>query len=467
MPSALNVVILGRRPRQADALRRCRRCCTGWPAARSSLCRSTRARSSPRAIAVVIGHGGRRRPGDISPRPTSRSCCRIRRAGTGDATRVALDALPCGWRDAGRQSATFRSCRRRRWRRSSARREAGKLAVLTARVPDPSGLGRIVRDAARRACARSSRRRDANRTQRTISEINTGVMAAPTALLRALGRRRSTTGQRAGRVLPHRHRRDSRSRMASRSVAHVPSDERDVRGINDRAQLVGGRADLLQRAQADALIDSGRARSPIPLASTFAARSTCGARRRDRCRLRVRRRRSRSADGVSDRSVLRAAQRDRRRRHAVIEPFSHLDDAQRSAPIAAIGPLRTTAPGATLDDDVHIGNFVEVKASSLGRGSKANHLAYIGDTTVGSGVNYGAGAITANYDGAQQASDDRSATTRSIGSNCVLVAPVTIGTRRDDRRRQHDREGRARRRAHRGARTAGDRSQGWQRPVKP
>ena len=83
-------------------------------------------------------------------------------------------------------------------------------------------------------------------------------------------------------------------------------------------------------------------------------------------------------------------------------------------------------PGAQLADDVHVGNFVEVKASTLGRGAKANHLAYVGNATVGERVNIGAGAITANYDGANKhrtvIGDDA-----SIGSNCVLVAPIEIG----------------------------------------
>jgi len=83
-------------------------------------------------------------------------------------------------------------------------------------------------------------------------------------------------------------------------------------------------------------------------------------------------------------------------------------------------------PGAALDEDVHVGNFVEIKASKLSRGAKANHLAYIGDAKVGANVNFGAGSITANYDGA-----NKHATiigdNASIGSNCVLVAPVTIG----------------------------------------
>jgi len=108
-----------------------------------------------------------------------------------------------------------------------------------------------------------------------------------------------------------------------------------------------------------------------------------------------------------------------------ILPFSHLEGATIGAN-CRVGPYARLRPGAALADDVHIGNFVEVKASTIGRGSKANHLAYVGDTTMGAGVNFGAGAITANYDGANKhrtvIEDDA-----SIGSNCVLVAPVTIG----------------------------------------
>ena len=108
-----------------------------------------------------------------------------------------------------------------------------------------------------------------------------------------------------------------------------------------------------------------------------------------------------------------------------IAPFSHLDGATVGAN-CRVGPYARLRPGAVLAADVHIGNFVEVKASSIGRGSKANHLAYIGDTTIGSNVNFGAGSITANYDGVNKhptvIEDDS-----SIGSNCVLVAPVRIG----------------------------------------
>jgi bifunctional UDP-N-acetylglucosamine pyrophosphorylase/glucosamine-1-phosphate N-acetyltransferase len=91
-----------------------------------------------------------------------------------------------------------------------------------------------------------------------------------------------------------------------------------------------------------------------------------------------------------------------------------------------IGPFARLRPGAKLGAEVHIGNFVEVKNSSLAKGAKANHLAYLGDATVGERVNYGAGSITANYDGAFKHRTIIEADVH-IGSNCVLIAPLTIG----------------------------------------
>ena len=93
---------------------------------------------------------------------------------------------------------------------------------------------------------------------------------------------------------------------------------------------------------------------------------------------------------------------------------------------ALVGPFARLRPGARLGADVHIGNFVEVKNSTLARGAKANHLAYLGDADVGERVNYGAGSITANYDGANKHRTVIEADVH-VGSNCVLVAPVTLG----------------------------------------
>ena len=113
----------------------------------------------------------------------------------------------------------------------------------------------------------------------------------------------------------------------------------------------------------------------------------------------------------------------------LIHPFTHIDGEALGVRVGAdatVGPFARLRPGATLADEVHIGNFVEVKNSTLARGAKANHLAYLGDATVGERVNYGAGSITANYDGANKHRTVIGADAH-IGSNCVLVAPVTIG----------------------------------------
>jgi bifunctional UDP-N-acetylglucosamine pyrophosphorylase/glucosamine-1-phosphate N-acetyltransferase len=114
---------------------------------------------------------------------------------------------------------------------------------------------------------------------------------------------------------------------------------------------------------------------------------------------------------------------------AVIHPYTHIDGEQAGVqvgPGALVGPFARLRPGAQLGAQVHIGNFVEVKNSSLAAGAKANHLAYLGDATVGERVNYGAGSITANYDGANKHRTVIEADVH-VGSNCVLVAPVTLG----------------------------------------
>jgi bifunctional UDP-N-acetylglucosamine pyrophosphorylase/glucosamine-1-phosphate N-acetyltransferase len=114
---------------------------------------------------------------------------------------------------------------------------------------------------------------------------------------------------------------------------------------------------------------------------------------------------------------------------ALIHPFTHIDGGGQGARVgrgALVGPYARLRPGAVLGADVHVGNFVEIKNSTLADGAKANHLAYLGDATVGERVNYGAGSITANYDGANKHRTVIGADVH-VGSNCVLVAPLTLG----------------------------------------
>jgi bifunctional UDP-N-acetylglucosamine pyrophosphorylase/glucosamine-1-phosphate N-acetyltransferase len=118
---------------------------------------------------------------------------------------------------------------------------------------------------------------------------------------------------------------------------------------------------------------------------------------------------------------------------AVIHPFTHIEGGQPGSKEAVevgagalVGPFARLRPGAKLGPGVHIGNFVEVKNSTLAGGAKANHLAYLGDATVGERVNFGAGSITANYDGAFKHRTVIEADVH-VGSNCVLIAPLTLG----------------------------------------
>ena len=416
MTSPLNVAILaaGQGKRMHSALPKVLHLLAGRPLVAHVLA-ATRA-LAPRAIAVVIGHGGDAVRAAISA-PDLRLVLQDPPRGTGDAARVALDALPA-------DGVTLVSIGDIPLVPSAElaalvqEAEAGKLAVLTAHVPDPSGLGRIVRDGAGRVRA-IVEEKDANPAQRAINEINTGVMAAPTALLR-----RWVAALKADNAQNEYYLTDIVALAVADGIpvtATVAADERDVRGINDRAQLAAIER-IVQLRQADALMATGTTLAD-PARIDIRGKLSCG---RDvridiGC---VFEGEVRLADGVNVgpycvlRNVTVGA-------GTVIAPFSHLEDSSVGAN-CRVGPYARLRPGAALDEDVHVGNFVEVKASRLGRGAKANHLAYIGDTQVGAHVNFGAGSITANYDGV-----NKHATVigdnASIGSNCVLVAPVTIG----------------------------------------
>jgi bifunctional UDP-N-acetylglucosamine pyrophosphorylase / glucosamine-1-phosphate N-acetyltransferase len=297
----------------------------------------------------------------------------------------------------------------------------GALALLTIELADPFGYGRILRDGsgADAPVRAIVEQKDATPAQRALREVYTGMMAAPTALLKrwvmALGNQNAQKEYYLTDVVA----------MAVAEgvpvVAVAAPDETEVLGVNSPHQL----ADLERRHQrrvADALMDAGvRLADParldvrgtlncggdveIDVGCVFEGTVTLG-------------------DGVciGAHCVIRDA-------HiaagAVIHPFTHIEGAE-VGPGALVGPYARLRPGAVLGAEVHIGNFVEVKNSTLAAGAKANHLAYLGDATVGARVNYGAGSITANYDGANKhrttIGDDV-----HVGSNCVLVAPVTLG----------------------------------------
>ncbi|MDO8933076.1 MAG: bifunctional UDP-N-acetylglucosamine diphosphorylase/glucosamine-1-phosphate N-acetyltransferase GlmU [Rhodocyclaceae bacterium] len=291
------------------------------------------------------------------------------------------------------------------------------LALLTVRLADPRGYGRIVRIGG--AIARIVEEKDADDAERAIAEINTGILVAPTTAL--------------ARWLPSLGNRNAQGEyyltdiVALAVAENLPvrsadvADPWEVQGINSKMQLAELER-VHQRNIAAALMEQGVTVAD-PARIDVRGELVCGT---DvgidvGC---VFEGRVELADGVSvgPHCVLKDVAVGAGTR---IHAFCHLDSAT-VGPDSIIGPYARLRPGAELGADVHIGNFVEVKNSRIADHSKANHLAYIGDATIGSRVNVGAGTITCNYDGANKfrtvIEDDV-----FIGSDTQLVAPVTVG----------------------------------------
>ena len=292
------------------------------------------------------------------------------------------------------------------------------VGLLTVQLAQPAGYGRIVRDR-RGNVLRVVEERDASEEEHGLTEVNTGILIAPTAKLKLWLKALSNNNAQREYYLP-----DVIAQAVAQQCAVVAvecTDPDEVRGVNSKEELATVER-AAQRRVASELMERG---------ATLA----------DPARIDVRGKVTVGAEVSIDVGCVFEGQVDladsvRIGAYCVLRdcsvgagtevlPFSHMTGATIGA-AARIGPYSRLRPGAQLSDEVHIGNFVEVKASTLGRASKANHLAYVGDATVGANVNIGAGTITANYDGARKhrtvIGDDV-----SIGSNAVLVAPVTIG----------------------------------------
>jgi bifunctional UDP-N-acetylglucosamine pyrophosphorylase/glucosamine-1-phosphate N-acetyltransferase len=292
------------------------------------------------------------------------------------------------------------------------------VGLLSVRMPDPSGYGRVIRDA-RGAVQRVVEEQDAREPERAVDEINTGILVAPTAPLKEWLARLSNHNAQGEYYLTDIVGLAVGAGVPVVAVTTVDADE--TRGVNSKEQLAAVER-IAQRRAAQALMDAGVTladparidiRGEVVAGSDVSIDVGC-----------VFEGRIELADGVRIGAycVLRDVTVGE---GSEFLPFCHATDATVGAG-ARIGPYARFRPGARIEDEVHIGNFVEVKASTVGRGSKANHLAYVGDTQVGERVNIGAGTITANYDGAGK---HRTVIGDGafIGSNAVLVAPVTIG----------------------------------------
>ncbi|MGE6650671.1 bifunctional UDP-N-acetylglucosamine diphosphorylase/glucosamine-1-phosphate N-acetyltransferase GlmU [Shewanella colwelliana] len=296
-------------------------------------------------------------------------------------------------------------------------REANGLAILTVNLPNPTGYGRIVREAGK--VIGIIEQKDANAEQLTINEINTGIMAAPGKQLKEwLGQLSSDNAQ-------GEYYLTDIVAMAHRDGVAIttaqPQSAIEVEGANNRVQLA-----QLERAY------QARAAEKLMLE---------GANLRDPARIDIRGDVSVGMDVMVDVNVIFQGKVTIGNNvtigagailidceigdNAEIKPYSIIENAKLGIEASA-GPFARLRPGAELKRDAHIGNFVEMKKAVLGEGSKAGHLAYIGDAQIGAGVNIGAGTITCNYDGANKhltIIEDNV----FVGSDTQLVAPVTIG----------------------------------------
>jgi bifunctional UDP-N-acetylglucosamine pyrophosphorylase/glucosamine-1-phosphate N-acetyltransferase len=291
------------------------------------------------------------------------------------------------------------------------------VAILTADLDQPQGYGRIVRDAAGRVAA-IVEQKDASPQELALREINAGFMAMPA------GRLAPWLSRLTNRNAQHEYYLTDLVKLAVAEGAPVSAVKAEhaweVAGVNSKRELAQLERQY-QRLQAEALLEDGVTLADpgridvrgelacgqdvsIDVNCVFEGRVVLG-------------------DGVriGPNCVLRNVSVGA---GTEMLGFCHLEDSEVGAR-CRMGPFARLRPGSSLDEQVHIGNFVEVKASRIGRGSKANHLSYIGDAEVGSAVNIGAGTITCNYDGAAKhrtVIEDEC----FIGSDATLVAPVRI-----------------------------------------
>ena len=302
---------------------------------------------------------------------------------------------------------------------------ATQLALLTIDFVDPTGYGRIVRQ--EESVRAIVEHKDANAEQRNLTEIYSGIMAVPAKQLKTWLARLDNQNSQGEYYLTDIVKFAVADGVPV--VAHKITDALQVAGINSPVQLAElerafqMRTALTLMEQGVRLADPARldVRGQLLCAQDVSIDVNCifegevslgeGVKIGANC--------------VIANATIAAG--------AVIHPFTHIEggkpgskDAVEVGAGALIGPFARLRPGAKLGAEVHIGNFVEVKNSSLARGAKANHLAYLGDAIVGERVNYGAGSITANYDGAFKHRTVIEADVH-IGSNCVLIAPVTLG----------------------------------------
>jgi bifunctional UDP-N-acetylglucosamine pyrophosphorylase/glucosamine-1-phosphate N-acetyltransferase len=413
----LNVVILaaGKGTRMKSVLPKVMQPLAGRPLLRHVV--ETAAGLQAHRTLVVYGHGG-----DLVQKAFTADALlwaeQAEQKGTGHAVQMALPQLPAEGRTLilyGDVPLTTTATLTRLIERVNG---TGVMGLITLVMDNPAGYGRIVRDATG-AVQRIVEQKDATDDEKKVREVNTGIFCVPNALLHKWLPALQNTNAQGEYYLT--------DIVAMAAAAHVrietvqPDAGWEVDGINDKLQLAALER-VHQRVVADNLMRAG-----VTLI--------------DPARLDVRGAVTHGMDVHIEPNVIlegRVVLGNNVRIGAncqlkdciigdntVIKPNSLIDEATVGAGVE-IGPFARLRPGTVLADNVHIGNFVETKKAVLGQGSKANHLAYLGDAEIGSGVNIGAGTITCNYDGV-----NKHLTTIGdgafIGTNTSLIAPVTVG----------------------------------------
>lgn len=369
---------------------------------------------SPEQVCVVYGHGGEAVPQSLAGCGTQ-FALQEPQLGTGHAVQQAMPLLA----DDSDTLVLYGDVPLIQLPTLQAMRELGDgLVLLTVNLAHPAGYGRIVRNADN-AVQCIVEEKDATPAQRAICEVNTGILLAPTALLRSwLNNLRNENAQ------GEYYLTDIVAMAVAQGVpvrTCQPAQEWEIHGVNNKAQLAVLERIWQQNYAQDLLVKGTTLADParidvrgtltcgkdvfIDVGCVFSGDVALG----DNVQI--------GAYSIINQATIAA--------DTQIAPYSHIDQAVVGTN-CRIGPYARLRPGTALHADAHVGNFVELKNTELGQGSKANHLSYLGDSTIGQRVNIGAGTITCNYDGANKfrtvIEDDA-----FIGSDTQLVAPVTVG----------------------------------------
>ncbi|MHB1299648.1 MAG: bifunctional UDP-N-acetylglucosamine diphosphorylase/glucosamine-1-phosphate N-acetyltransferase GlmU [Burkholderiales bacterium] len=367
----------------------------------------------PAGICVVYGHGGEAVPAAFSDGDL-RFALQEPQNGTGHAVQMALPHLV----EDGNTLILYGDVPLTGIATLEKLTQTEGMALLTAQMGNPHGYGRIVRDDDG-SIVRIVEEKDATKEEREITEVNTGILVAPTKKLKSW-----LSGLKNDNAQKEYYLTDVIEMAASegtRITSVHPQRSWEVMGVNNKAQLAElERIFQLETArelmmQGVGLADPARldVRGELSCGMDVFIDANCVFEGVVRLGDNVR---------IGANSVLKNVEI---REGTEIAPFTHIEGAGIGRN-CKIGPYARIRPGTTLADDAHIGNFVEIKNSRIGAGSKANHLSYVGDASVGNNVNIGAGTITCNYDGANKhrtvIEDDA-----FIGSDTQLIAPVTVG----------------------------------------